>query len=175
VVKYLVTINDLSFSVDITECAGKLIIEVNGRAVDNSVVTDGEHQSFLMLLDNRSFDTEVYRTNGLTSVMLSGREFPCLVEDERLVSIRKQAGLGTAKHDIDVKAPMPGMIVKLLKVVGDRVKKGESLLLIEAMKMENELKAPAEGTIKEVHVQTGRPVDKGQTLITLADHGEEIS
>jgi biotin carboxyl carrier protein len=106
--------------------------------------------------------------------LLAGREFPCIVEDERLVLIRKVVGLPTAGHDTVVKAPMPGLIVRLLKNVGDTVTKGESLLIVEAMKMENELKSPIAGKVKDIHVAIGRPVDKGQLLITLSGHDQEV-
>jgi biotin carboxyl carrier protein len=172
--KYQVTINDVPISVDITETGDQLTIKVDGREIANSIVIDQEHRRIHMLLDSRSYDTEVFRNNGYTSVLLSGREFPCIVEDERLVSIRKQAGLTVTNHGTTMKAPMPGLIVKLMCAVDDRVKKGDSLLLIEAMKMENELKAPADGIIKEIHVQSGKPVDKGQILITLSGDGEKV-
>jgi biotin carboxyl carrier protein len=173
-VKYLVTINELPLIVDIAEKAGELQIVVDGKTVTNSIVSDASHNRLLMLLDSRSFDAEVYRSNGVTSVLLAGREFPCIVEDERLVSIRKQAGLTTSGHDTEIKAPMPGLIVRFLKNVGDSVEKGERLLIVEAMKMENELKSPIAGKIKSIHAEVGRPVDKGQILITLSGHDEEI-
>jgi biotin carboxyl carrier protein len=172
--KYLVTINDLPLTVDISEQAGELQIMVDGRPMSNSVVTDQKHHRLLMLLDSRSFDAEVYRSNGITSVLLAGREFPCIVEDERLVSIRKQAGLTKVSRDTEVKAPMPGLIMRLLKDIGSTVTKGESLLIVEAMKMENELKSPISGRVKEIHIQVGRPVDKGQLLITLSGHDQEV-
>lgn len=172
--KYLVTINERPLTVDITEQAGELRVMVDGRLITSSIVTDREHNRLLMLLDSRSFDAEVYRSNGVTSVLLAGREFPCIVEDERLVSIRKVVGLTTAGHDTVVKAPMPGLIVRLLKNVGDTVTKGERLLIVEAMKMENELKSPIAGKVNEIHVAVGRPVDKGQILVTLSGHDQEI-
>ena len=172
--KYLVTINDQPLTVEISEQAGELQIMVDGKPMSSSVVTDQAHHRLLMLLDSRSFDAEVYRSNGATSVLLAGREFPCIVEDERLVSIHRQAGLITTGHDTEVKAPMPGLIVRLLKNIGDTVTKGESLLIVEAMKMENELKSPISGKVKEVHIQVGRPVDKGQLLITLSGHDQEV-
>lgn len=172
--KYLVTINDQPLTVEISEQAGELQIMVDGKPMSSSVVTDQAHHRLLMLLDSRSFDAEVYRSNGATSVLLAGREFPCIVEDERLVSIHRQAGLITTGHDTEVKAPMPGLIVRLLKNVGDTVTKGERLLIVEAMKMENELKSPIAGRVKEFHVAIGRPVDKGQALVTLSGHDQEI-
>jgi biotin carboxyl carrier protein len=173
-VKYLVTVNDLSLTVDISEQAGELQVLVDGRPMSSSVVTDQEHHRTLMLLDSRSFDAEVYHSNGVTSVLLAGREFPCIVEDERLVSIRRVAGLTTTSHDTVVKAPMPGLIVRILKETGETVNKGESLLIVEAMKMENELKSPINGRVIDIHVAIGRPVDKGQSLITLSGHDKEV-
>lgn len=169
--KYQVTVNEKPLTVDVSEQAGELRIMVDGRLITGSVVTDREHNRILMLLDARSFDAEVSHSNGVTSVLLVGREFPCIVEDERLVSIRKVAGLTTTGHDTIVKAPMPGLIVRLLKSVGDSVTKGERLLIVEAMKMENELKSPIAGKVKEIHVTIGRPVDKGQMLITISPDG----
>lgn len=173
--KYIVNVNELPVAVEITEESGELRIEVDGKPVSNSVVTDPSHHRLLMLLDSRSFDAEVYHAYGTTSVLLAGREFSCIVEDERLVSIRQQAGLTSASAETHLKAPMPGLVVKVLKNVGDAVVKGERLLIVEAMKMENELRAPIAGRIKEINAEIGRPVDKGQVLITLSENGEEVS
>lgn len=173
--KYVVNVNGLPIAVEIAEESGELRIEVDGKPVANSVVSDQSHHRLLMILDSRSFDAEVYHAYGTTSVLLAGREFSCIVEDERLASIRNQAGLTSASAETHIKAPMPGLVVKVLKTAGDFVVKGERLLIVEAMKMENELKAPITGRIKEIHAEIGRPVDKGQVLITLSEHGQEVS
>jgi biotin carboxyl carrier protein len=68
----------------------------------------------------------------------------------------------------DLKAPMPGLIVKLLVAVGDTVKQGEPLLILEAMKMENVFKAAADVTIKEIKVSEKQSVEKGQLLMLFA-------
>ncbi|MEZ4891955.1 MAG: acetyl-CoA carboxylase biotin carboxyl carrier protein subunit [Saprospiraceae bacterium] len=71
---------------------------------------------------------------------------------------------GSQKANI-VKAPMPGMVLNILVEPGQQVTKGDSLLILEAMKMENMIKAAGDGVIKAVHVQTGAAVDKGQLLL----------
>lgn len=68
----------------------------------------------------------------------------------------------------DLKAPMPGLIVKLLVAAGDTVKQGEPLLILEAMKMENVFKAAADVTIKEIKVSEKQSVEKGQLLMLFA-------
>ncbi|HEY2744162.1 MAG TPA: biotin/lipoyl-containing protein, partial [Polyangia bacterium] len=66
-----------------------------------------------------------------------------------------------------IQSPMPGKIVKVLVAVGDEVKSGQGVVVVEAMKMENELKSPKDGKVKAVAVKEGQPVEAGQTLVTL--------
>jgi biotin carboxyl carrier protein len=70
-------------------------------------------------------------------------------------------------HKIEVKAPMPGMILKIKKNISDRIFKGETVLILEAMKMENDLQAPHSGIIKEILVKEGNAIEKGKVLFTI--------
>ncbi|MEO5909481.1 MAG: acetyl-CoA carboxylase biotin carboxyl carrier protein subunit [Pelobium sp.] len=67
----------------------------------------------------------------------------------------------------EIKAPMPGLVLKILVKEGDEVKKGDSLLVLEAMKMENMIKAPADIHIKKINIKPGDKVEKNQSLINL--------
>lgn len=71
------------------------------------------------------------------------------------------------KHHSDVKAPMPGLLLKLKKGIGDEVKLGESILLLEAMKMENELRSPASGIVKKIFYKEGQSVEKDSIILTI--------
>lgn len=71
------------------------------------------------------------------------------------------------KHHSDVKAPMPGLILKLKKNVGEEVKLGESILILEAMKMENELRSPASGILKKIFYKEGQSVEKDSIILTI--------
>ena len=68
---------------------------------------------------------------------------------------------------MEVKAPMPGMILKVNKQVGEEVLSGESVIILEAMKMENELRSPVTGKLKELFVKEGNPVEKGIKLFSI--------
>jgi biotin carboxyl carrier protein len=68
---------------------------------------------------------------------------------------------------VDINAPMPGMILKINKNNGDEIEKGESVLILEAMKMENDLKSPAKGKIKKLFVDEGNAVEKGDRLFSI--------
>ena len=75
--------------------------------------------------------------------------------------------MSSGKNAKTIKSPMPGLILKITKNIGDKVVAGESLLLLEAMKMENDLKASTDGVIKEILVDVGSSVEKNETLIIL--------
>jgi pyruvate carboxylase subunit B len=89
--------------------------------------------------------------------------------DERTRHIRSLAGTGdkAVKGGV-VKAPMPGLVVRVLVAIGDLVVAGQGLVVLEAMKMENELKAPAAGVVREVRAVQGAAVEKGNVLVELA-------
>jgi biotin carboxyl carrier protein len=163
--KYVVTVNTRQFDIDITENGEGYDISLDGKRCQTSIVNDQTDRRFLMLLDSQSYDTEVFRGNGSSRVFLHGREFECRVEDQRLAAIRRVAGINLPSETKDLHAPMPGLVVKILRAVGEKVRKGEPLLVVEAMKMENELKSPTDGTIKEIAAVVGRPVDKGAVLV----------
>jgi biotin carboxyl carrier protein len=76
--------------------------------------------------------------------------------------------VGVAQHLGDVKAPMPGLVVEVDVVVGQTVTKGDKVLILEAMKMENVIKATGDGVVKAVHISKGTAVEKGQILIEIA-------
>jgi biotin carboxyl carrier protein len=91
------------------------------------------------------------------------------VVDERTAYIRSLVGSGTAGSCPGVlRAPMPGLVVRVPVTPGDRVTAGASLVVLEAMKMENELKATAEGVVESVAVAPGQVVEKGQILLSFA-------
>lgn len=105
---------------------------------------------------------------GLWSVSVSGQRFDAEVLDERTRHIRSLTGNGAAKAAGGVlKAPMPGLVLRLQVESGQRVSAGTPLLVLEAMKMENQLRAPVDGVIGEIRVAPGAAVEKGQVLITL--------
>lgn len=124
------------------------------------VLKDGQaHHAELVSVD---YATRTYRFR------IAGNIYEVKISDhyERLV---KQLGLtvgGTQKMNT-VKAPMPGLVLNILVEPGQAVQKGDALLILEAMKMENVLKATADATVKSVKIQQGAAVDKGQLLLEM--------
>ena len=100
---------------------------------------------------------------------VGGRRYYAEAVDERTRAIREMTGLAAGPlGPRPVRAPMPGMVVKIEVAVGDAVTPGQGVAIVEAMKMENELKAESAGVVTRIHVEPGDAVEKDQILIDLA-------
>jgi biotin carboxyl carrier protein len=107
-------------------------------------------------------------TRGTYTLWLDGYRFEVEALDERMRTIRELSGAAAGpKGPAPIIAPMPGLVVRINAKVGDQVQAGQGLVVMEAMKMENELRAQAAGTVKSILVSTGTAVEKGMLLIEL--------
>jgi biotin carboxyl carrier protein len=141
---------------------------VNGLPMTWDVleVSDGY---FHILYNQKSFVAEIVKTEPASKtvvIKIDGQNYTVELKDKFDVLLEKmgmiQSGVSKVNH---IKAPMPGLIIDLKVSVGDRVKTGDHLLVLEAMKMENILKSPGEGEVKKVTVKKGDSVEKGQVLV----------
>jgi biotin carboxyl carrier protein len=153
--------------VDVIELpSGALDVKVDGRTADVDVVPLGVQLS--VRIDGRVVDLTTEGAPPELGAIASGHRSYVRVESERqraAEAAKKGTGGGSEKL---VKSPMPGRIVKLLVQPGDDVAAGQPLLVMEAMKMENELKAKTAGKIADVLVKIGDTVEGNAKLITLA-------
>ncbi len=123
---------------------------------------------YSLLIGGRSYEIDLLEMEDAFMVLVDGQPFRVEIQDEQQRRLRAAAGKGeTRAGKRVVTAPMPGKVVKLLVQPGDAVNAGDGLVVVEAMKMENELKAPAAGTVKEVRVEEGKAVSGGETLIVI--------
>jgi pyruvate carboxylase subunit B len=105
---------------------------------------------------------------GRWNVGWRGDRWEVEVVDERTRHIRSLTGPGQVRSGGGaIKAPMPGLVVRILVEPGQAVEAGQGVVVLEAMKMENELKAAAAGVVRAVRAEVGRPVEKGQVLVEL--------
>ena len=122
-----------------------------------------------ILKDDRSFSVEVLSVEAETKTVrlkVNGHVQTVQVKD-RFDLLLEKMGMGNAAASKvnNIKAPMPGLIVGISIQPGDVVAKGDTVLILEAMKMENVIKAPGDGTVKSVKIQKGDRVEKGQVLV----------
>lgn len=127
--------------------------------------------NFHILKNGQAFRAEVVATdfiNKLFTIKINGNAYDIKLEDQYDLLIEK---LGLAKyvaHKVkDIKAPMPGLVIAVNVEVGQAVQRGDALLILEAMKMENVLKSPGDGVVKAVHTEKGKAVEKGYVLIEM--------
>ncbi|HMN90238.1 MAG TPA: acetyl-CoA carboxylase biotin carboxyl carrier protein subunit [Saprospiraceae bacterium] len=135
------------------------------------IVSVGPKQ-FHILKDHKAFLAELVTHDAVTrqfEIKINGNLYQIRLEDQ-YDQLVKKLGLTTKKtHKVkDIKAPMPGLVLSIQVEVGQTVQKGDPLLILEAMKMENVLKSPGEGTVKTIHAQQGAAVEKGYLLIEMA-------
>ncbi len=158
--------NEKAFEISIDEDGLKL----NSNVVDLDVAKVGKDE-WSVIRDNHSYIVKLLAFNAQkkeVSLSVNGEIFDMVIEDSLDVLLNKMgmSKAGGAKLD-KVVAPMPGLVLNVLVEPGHSVAKGDGLLILEAMKMENILKASGNGTVKAVHVKNQDTVEKNQLLIEM--------
>lgn len=165
--RFIVTVDNREFDITLEYRADRFEATVNGRVRDLHV--HPLHQTrALMFLDGESHEVDINSVgpDGNPMVFMQGMEIPVIVEDYSLAQMRKTAGIvSTGLKEKSFKAPMPGLVLQTRVAPGDKVKPGQPLVVIEAMKMENILKAKAAATVKTVNVKPKMSVEKGDVLL----------
>jgi biotin carboxyl carrier protein len=163
--KYVTTVDGKEFEIEIVDerriRIGDRLLEVDFESVSGQPV-------FSLILDGKSYESFVYQGDEDWEVLLRGRQYQVNVEDEREKRLRAAAGGGVAEGgEFHLKAPMPGLVVAVPVAEGQEVKKGQVLLILESMKMQNELKAPRDGVVDRIRVKAGESVEQKQTLLSV--------
>jgi len=128
------------------------------------------HKSHV-LFNNKSYTVELVELNKadkIAEVKVNGHSYHLTMEDQ-FDQLLKQLGMDNLASNkiLQIKAPMPGLVLNVLVTAGAQVKKGDSLLILEAMKMENMIKSPTDGVIKKIEIKQGDKVEKNQILINF--------
>jgi biotin carboxyl carrier protein len=163
--KYITTIDNKEFAVDVIDDKH---ISINGRILEVDFETVSGQPVFSLIIDGKSHEAYVYPEDETWHVLLRGRLYQARVEDEREKRLRAAAGGGISESgEFHLKAPMPGMVVVIPVNEGDIVQKGQVLLILESMKMQNELKSPKDGTVHRIRVRSGETVEQRQSLLSV--------
>jgi pyruvate carboxylase subunit B len=164
-VKYIVDVAGARVEVDIDGDQ----VRVDGGPVQSAHVEDIDGTPVRLVKIGDAVHRVTARRDGPRGryvLRIDGRRFDIDALDERARAIRDlAAAAGGPAGPQPLKAPMPGLIVRVTVAVGDAVAAGQGIVVMEAMKMENELAAPAAGTVKAVHAKAGNAVEKGALLV----------
>jgi biotin carboxyl carrier protein len=162
--KYLVRLDGVALEASLQEDAGRYLLAIGDRDLTADVM-EVEPGIYSILLNGRSYEAKVASGPAGLSVDVRGRHFTAEVVDPR----RHTAGGASegAQGRQQLAAPMPGKVVRVLASEGDLVEKGQGLIVVEAMKMQNEVRAPRSGRLISIAVRAGDTVTAGQTLASV--------
>ncbi len=142
-------------------------VSVNGQPGEIDIRPIGEN-TFSVLIDNVSTQITARGGGNHYDVLLGNNQVDAYVESTRDRLLKKYVTSSPgASRRYEIHAPMPALVVRVEVAEGDSVKEGQGLIVLEAMKMENEIKAYQNGRVKEVYVIKGKPVEKGELLMLL--------
>jgi biotin carboxyl carrier protein len=163
--KYIVTIDNKEYTVELLDDK-RVNIEGNVYEVDFEAVSG--QPVYSLIVDGKSHEAYVQEGDDDWQVLLRGRLYQVKVEDEREKRLRAAAGGGVVEGgEFHLKAPMPGLVVDIPVEEGQEVIKGQVLLILESMKMQNELKAPRDGIVSRIKVKVGESVEQKQAMLSL--------
>ena len=164
--KTFVEIQGRTRAVEIAEELGELVVTVDGERLDLSYAEADGLGQVVVLLDGKSYALSIESDGHEAAVTLAGHRYDCELEDER-ERAANLAARAAAKGGGPVKAVMPGVVLELLVEPGAEVTEGQPMLILEAMKMQNEIGAPGPGRVAAFHVEAGQAVGAGDKLLTL--------
>ncbi len=164
--KYITTIGDQQFTIDINRDDQ---VTVDGQVIDVDMQQMRDTTMHSVIINGQSYDVRMNEGDGVYVAQLRGQVFEVTVEDEhtrRLAGLK--SGLGVVVGEAIIKAPMPGVVVDILVSPGQTVAKGDIVLILESMKMQNEFKSPQAGTVHTLRVAAGDKVEQNAVLLTIA-------
>jgi biotin carboxyl carrier protein len=189
--RYVASVGNRKHAITLQENGHTRQVSLNGRelSVDwrligaehphTNIPGDTRADHYSLLLGECSYEayarliesTESGDSAGLTvEVMIAGKPYVVSIRDERSQALASLAGGGHVAGEVAIHAPMPGLVASVLVVEGEEVTRGQTVVVLEAMKMENDLVAPRSGIVKSIRVSKGQTVNQGDALVTVGDH-----
>jgi biotin carboxyl carrier protein len=162
--KYITTIDGKEYRLEIID---EKHIVVNDKLLEVDFESISDQPVYSLIIDGKSYEGFVFPDEANWQVLLQGRLYQASVEDEREKRLHTAGGGVSESGEFHLKAPMPGMVVSIPVAEGDKVQKGQVLLILESMKMQNELKSPQDGTVHRVRVKAGETVEQKQPLLSV--------
>lgn len=163
--KYITNIDGKEF---IAEIIDEKHVKINDQILEVDFESVSGQPVFSLIVGGKSYEAYIYPDDKEWQVLLHGRQYRATVEDEREKRLRVAGGkVADVGGEFHLKAPMPGLVVAIPVSEGQAVTAGQVLLILESMKMQNELKAPRDGTVSRIRVKPGETVEQKQTLLSV--------
>lgn len=162
--RYITTIDGKEYSVEIIDDKH---VRINDQVLEVDFESVSGQPVYSLIIGGKSYEAYIYPDENEWQVLLHGQLYQASVEDEREKRLRAAGSKVVEGGEFHLKAPMPGLVVAVPVEEGQAVQQGQVLLILESMKMQNELKSPRDGTISRVRVKAGETVERKQTLLSV--------
>lgn len=164
---FIAKLGDQNYTVEIEEIGKSLYrVSVDG----NEILVDGKktgRSNYSLIINHRSFEVDVDIAETEYRVLVDGRNYHIDLVDERRMRVGGfQSGIQLQGRQ-NISVPMAGKVIAVLVNEGDQIEKGQGLVIVEAMKMENEVRSPIQAVVKEVKVKAGQAVESGELLLVV--------
>jgi biotin carboxyl carrier protein len=158
-------INQETYKIEIDSKDGKFLVKLGGKQyyVDSQRISEN---CLSLLVDGKAYTVFVVEDKTKRYISVQGEQF-CVEEAKDQTTNRSAIESAILKGIPTISSPMPGKIVKILVREGDKVRKGQGLVIVEAMKMENEIRSPGAGIVKKINFKEGNLVDTADPIIEL--------
>jgi len=166
IMKYVAIVNGKQRAVEIASVDGSYRLTIDGKSFTVDLFRPGP-QCISMLIEGQAYEVGLGKDGNHFSVYFYNDTIELDLFDARKFQASNTVRSSSSSGPLKILAPMPGKIVKVAVQEHSTVKEGDSLLIMEAMKMQNELKAPRDGTIGRVRVKSGETVEQKQTLLSV--------
>jgi biotin carboxyl carrier protein len=166
--KYVVTHDGREFAIELSPKGnGRHVVTCDGRSFEVDLAPAGGRSIWSVVIDRAAFDVAVVRQKDQAQVTIHGREVALTVESEQARNARLVEGTTKPHGPHTIQSVMPGRVVRVLVREGEPVVQGTALLILEAMKMENEIRSAGGGTVSKILVAAGQTVINGDPLLVI--------
>lgn len=163
--KYITTIDEETFEVEILN---ENQVQLNGKTYEVNFEEISSEMIYSLIVDGNAYEILIYEEENEWNILIRGTLYTADVIDEREKRLRDASGeLALSSGEYILQAPMPGLVVKVPIKERKKVKKGDVLVILESMKMQNELKSPHKGTVTDVNIKKGDRVEKHEVMVVL--------
>ena len=165
---YQVTVGDRTLRVEILRSDSDVSVRVDDGPARSAELRPLHGALYALSVGERTVELAAATTPDEVRLVIQGLEYSASVVDEAHARLAAVASAHSQSHaHFELKAPMPGLLVRVLCEVGDEVQAGQPLAVLQAMKMENELSLPRGGHVSKVNAAAGQTVEQGQVLVVL--------
>jgi biotin carboxyl carrier protein len=163
--KYATTIGDRTYRVEILDDHHILL---DGEPYEVDFTAIGNQPVYSLLINGRSLEAHAVPLEEGWQILLHGTMFEAHVDDEQAIRVRALAHSAVETDgEFLLRAPMPGLAVSIPVTVGQSVSKGTALVILESMKMQNDLRSQKDGVVQEIRIQPGQAVEQNQVLVIV--------